>query len=27
MDADDIWYPQNLEKQVQCMLSSEQFVG
>lgn len=20
IDADDIWYPQNLEKQVQCML-------
>ncbi|MCV3212590.1 glycosyltransferase family 2 protein [Plectonema radiosum NIES-515] len=27
IDADDIWYPENLEKQVQCMLSSEQCVG
>jgi glycosyltransferase involved in cell wall biosynthesis len=27
IDADDIWYPENLEKQVQCMLSSEQSVG
>ena len=27
IDADDIWYSENLEKQVQCMLSSEQSVG
>lgn len=27
IDADDIWYPQNLEKQVQCMLRSEPTVG
>jgi len=27
IDADDIWYPQNLEKQVQCMLKSEPSVG
>lgn len=27
IDADDIWYPQNLEKQVQCMLNSESSVG
>ncbi|MDY6897433.1 MAG: glycosyltransferase family 2 protein [Cyanobacteriota bacterium] len=27
IDADDIWYPQNLEKQVQCLLQAESFVG
>ena len=27
IDADDIWHPQNLEKQVQCMLDSEPSVG
>lgn len=27
IDADDIWYPQNLEKQVQCLLESEPSVG
>jgi len=27
IDADDIWYPQNLAKQVQCMLQSEELVG
>lgn len=27
LDADDIWYPQKLEKQVQCMLSSDPRVG
>lgn len=27
IDADDIWYPQNLEKQVQCLLQSESSVG
>ncbi len=27
LDADDIWYPQNLEKQVQCLLQAEQSVG
>jgi len=27
IDADDIWYPQNLEKQVQCMLQAEPSVG
>ncbi|MEG4228085.1 glycosyltransferase family 2 protein [Microcoleus sp. N9_B2] len=27
IDADDIWYPQNLEKQVECLITSEQSVG
>ncbi|OCR00430.1 glycosyl transferase family 2 [Oscillatoriales cyanobacterium USR001] len=27
IDADDIWYPQNLEKKVQCLLASEPNVG
>lgn len=27
IDADDIWFPQNLEKQVQCMLEAQQSVG
>jgi glycosyltransferase involved in cell wall biosynthesis len=27
IDADDIWYPQNLEKQVQCMLQADSSVG
>lgn len=27
IDADDIWEPQNLEKQVQCLLGSEPSVG
>ena len=27
IDADDIWYPQNIEKQVQCMLESDASVG
>jgi glycosyltransferase involved in cell wall biosynthesis len=27
IDADDIWYPQNLEKQVQCLLQAEPSVG
>jgi glycosyltransferase involved in cell wall biosynthesis len=27
IDADDIWYPQNLEKQVECLTKSEPFVG
>ncbi|MCC3526853.1 MAG: glycosyltransferase family 2 protein [Microcoleus sp. PH2017_22_RUC_O_B] len=27
IDADDIWYPQNLEKQVECLTNSEPFVG
>ena len=27
IDADDIWYPQKLEKQVQCMLQTEPTVG
>ena len=27
IDADDIWYPQNLEKQVKCLTSSVSFVG
>lgn len=27
IDADDIWYPQNLEKQVQCILKAESSVG
>lgn len=27
IDADDIWYPQKLEKQVQCLLQAEQSVG
>jgi glycosyltransferase involved in cell wall biosynthesis len=27
IDADDIWYPQNLEKQVQCLLKAEATVG
>lgn len=27
IDADDIWHPQKLEKQVQCMLQAEPFVG
>lgn len=27
IDADDIWYPQNIEKQVECMLQAELSVG
>ena len=27
IDADDIWYPQNLEKQVKCLIKSEPSVG
>ena len=27
IDADDIWYPQKLEKQVQCMLEADQSIG
>jgi glycosyltransferase involved in cell wall biosynthesis len=27
IDADDIWYPQNIEKQVQCMLQADSSVG
>jgi glycosyltransferase involved in cell wall biosynthesis len=27
IDADDIWFPQKLEKQVQCMLNSDSSVG
>ena len=27
IDADDIWYPQNLEKQVQCMQQADSSVG
>jgi glycosyltransferase involved in cell wall biosynthesis len=27
IDADDIWHPQNIEKQVQCMLDAEPSVG
>jgi glycosyltransferase involved in cell wall biosynthesis len=27
IDADDIWYPQNIEKQVQCMLQAGSEVG
>ncbi|BAT55521.1 glycosyl transferase family 2 [Nostoc sp. NIES-3756] len=27
IDADDIWYPENLEKQVQCFLNSDNNVG
>jgi len=27
IDADDIWYPQKLEKQMQCMLQAEPSVG
>jgi glycosyltransferase involved in cell wall biosynthesis len=27
LDADDIWYPQNIEKQVQCFLESNANVG
>jgi glycosyltransferase involved in cell wall biosynthesis len=27
IDADDIWYPQNIEKQVECMLASPESVG
>jgi len=27
IDADDIWYPENLEKQVQCFLESDPSVG
>ncbi|MEG4802111.1 glycosyltransferase family 2 protein [Microcoleus sp. ARI1-B5] len=27
IDADDIWYPQNLEKQVECLIKSEPSVG
>ncbi|MBW4636270.1 MAG: glycosyltransferase family 2 protein [Iphinoe sp. HA4291-MV1] len=27
IDADDIWYPQKLEKQVQCMLEAGQSIG
>lgn len=27
IDADDIWYPQNLEKQLDCLMKSESSVG
>jgi len=27
IDADDIWFPQNLEKQVQCLVQAESSVG
>lgn len=27
IDADDIWYPQNLEKQLDCLRKSESSVG
>ncbi|MBE9186705.1 glycosyltransferase family 2 protein [Microcoleus sp. LEGE 07076] len=27
IDADDIWYPQNLEKQIECFIKSEPTVG
>jgi len=27
IDADDIWYPQNLEKQIECLTKSEPTVG
>ncbi|MFP5270928.1 glycosyltransferase family 2 protein [Coleofasciculus sp.] len=27
IDADDIWYPENIEKQVQCFLASDPSVG
>ncbi|GAX42585.1 family 2 glycosyl transferase [Tolypothrix sp. NIES-4075] len=27
IDADDIWYPEKIEKQVQCMLQADQSVG
>lgn len=27
IDADDIWYPENIEKQVQCMLEGGEVVG
>lgn len=27
IDADDIWYPENIEKQVQCMLEADSSVG
>ena len=27
IDADDIWYPENLEKQVQCLLEADSSVG
>jgi glycosyltransferase involved in cell wall biosynthesis len=27
IDADDIWYPEKIEKQVQCMLQADQTVG
>ncbi|MFB2983758.1 glycosyltransferase family 2 protein [Microseira sp. BLCC-F43] len=27
IDADDIWYPENLEKQVKCMIKSDSSVG
>ncbi len=27
LDADDIWYPENIEKQVQCFLNSNSSVG
>jgi glycosyltransferase involved in cell wall biosynthesis len=27
IDADDIWYPQNLEKQIQCFMQSDVSVG
>ncbi|MGJ5628760.1 glycosyltransferase family 2 protein [Nostoc sp. CALU 1950] len=27
IDADDIWYPENLKKQVQCLLNSDNNVG
>lgn len=27
IDADDIWYPENLEQQVQCLLNSDSGVG
>ena len=27
IDADDIWYPQKLEKQAQCILEADQSIG
>jgi len=27
IDADDIWYPQKLEKQVQCLVTADATVG
>jgi hypothetical protein len=27
IDADDLWYPQNIEKQVQCLINSDSSVG